>query len=187
MFPRINQIAIICFCCLYTSTISAQSDNSWWKNIFRTDCDTTQMQSVKINNGDSILKDTYEFKIERDSSALLKTLPALPVKDGYGSVVIHMDSALTEIDVKAFSETHTLKGYRVQIHFGNLETARAVRAKCRKRLGGRNVYLESIAPNYSVVVGDFRDRWEAESALPRLKKLYPSALIIPSDIELPKL
>ena len=187
MFPRINQIAIICFCCLYTSTISAQSDNSWWKSIFRTDCDTTQMQSVKINNGDSILKDTYEFEIERDSSALLKTLPALPVKDGYGSVVIHMDSALTEIDVKAFSETHTLKGYRVQIHFGNLETARAVRAKCRKRLGGRNVYLESIAPNYSVVVGDFRDRWEAESALPRLKKLYPSALIIPSDIELPKL
>ena len=68
------------------------------------------MQSVKINNGDSILKDTYEFEIESDSSALLKTLPALPVKDGYGSVVIHMDSALTEIDVKAFSETHTLKG-----------------------------------------------------------------------------
>jgi hypothetical protein len=187
MLPRINQIAIICFCFLYASTISAQSDNSWWKSIFRTDCDTTQIQSVNIHNGDSILKDTYDFEIDRDSSVLLKTLPALPVKDGYGSVVIHMDSALTELDEKSLSEMHTLKGYRIQIHFGDLETARAVRAKCRNRLVGRRVYLESIAPNYSVVVGDFRNRWEAESALPRLKKLYPSALIIPTDIELPKL
>lgn len=187
MLPRINQIAIICFCCLYTSTISAQSDNSWWKSIFSANCDTIQIQSVKINHGDSILNDTSEFEIERDSSAMLNTLPALPVKDGYGSVVIHMDSALTEIDAKAFSETHTLKGYRVQIYFGDLETARAVRAKCRNRWKGSHVYLESIAPNYSVVVGDFRNRWEAESALPRLKKLYPSALIIPTDIELPKL
>ncbi|MEZ7836578.1 MAG: SPOR domain-containing protein [Flavobacteriales bacterium] len=142
---------------------------------------------MKINHGDSILNDTSEFEIERDSSAMLNTLPALPVKDGYGSVVIHMDSALTEIDAKAFSETHTLKGYRIQIYFGDLETARAVRAKCRNRWKGSHVYLESIAPNYSVVVGDFRNRWEAESALPRLKKLYPSALIIPTDIELPKL
>jgi len=187
MFPRINQIAIICFCCFYSSTVSAQSDNSWWKSIFRTDCDTIQIQSVNINNVDSILEDTSEFEIEPDSSALLNTLLALTVKDGFGSVVIHMDSALTEIDVKACSETHTLKGYRVQIHFGDLETARAVKAQCRNKLVGRSVYLESIAPNYSVVVGDFRNRWEAESALPKLKKLYPSALIIPTDIELPKL
>jgi hypothetical protein len=187
MLPQINQIAIICFCFLNLSTISAQGDNSWWKSIFRTDCDTTQIQSVNINNEDSILNNASIIEIERDSCSLIKTLPALPIKDGNGSVIINMDSALTEIDLNALSETHTLKGYRVQIHFGNLETARAVRAKCRKRLGGRNVYLESIAPNYSVVVGDFRNRWEAESALPRLKKLYPSALIIPTDIELPKL
>jgi len=187
MLLRINQLTIICFCCLYANTISAQSGNSWWKSIFRTDCDTTQIQTVNINSGDSILKDTYEFEIESDSTDLLKTLPALPIKDGYGSVVVKMDSALTAIDKKAFSETHTSKGYRVQIHFGDLETARAVRAKCRNSLVGENVYLESIAPNYSVVVGDFRNRWEAESALPRLKKLYPSALIMPTDIELPKL
>ena len=187
MLLRINKIAIICFCFLNSSAISAQSDNSWWKSIFRTNCETTQNESININNEDSILNNTLIIEIERDSSAFKKTLPALPIKDGNGSVIIYMDSALTEIDLKAFSKTHSLKGYRVQIHFGNLESARAVRAKCRKRLVGRSVYLESIAPNYSVVVGDFRNRWEAESALLRLKKLYPSALIIPTDIELPKL
>lgn len=187
MSPQINQIATICLCLLNTSTVSAQSENSWWKNIFRTECDTTQIQAVEINNEDSILNNAYVFEMELDSSSLIKTLPVLPVKAGNGSVIIIMDDALREIDLNAFSETHSLKGYRVQIYFGDLETARAVRAKCRNRVKGGNVYLESIAPNYSVVVGDFRNRWEAESALPRLKKLYPSALIIPTDIELPKL
>ena len=187
MLLRINKIALICFCFLCARPISAQSDSSWWKSIFRTNCDTTQNESNNINNEDSILNNTLIIEIERDSSEFIKTLPSLPINDGNGSVIIHMDSALTEIDLKAVSETHSLKGYRVQIHFGNLESARAVRANCRKRLAGRRVYLESVAPNYSVVVGDFRNRWEAESALPRLKKLYPSALIIPTDIELPKL
>jgi len=47
--------------------------------------------------------------------------------------------------------------------------------------------LESIAPNYSVAVGNYRDRWEAELALDKLIRLYPNALIVPSEIALPKL
>jgi len=187
MLPRINQITIICFCFLYTSTISAQSNNSWWKNIFRTECDTTKNKTVNINNEDSTPNDAHLLEIKCDSSDLIKLLPTLPIKVGKGSVIIKMDSAITEIDLNAFTKTHPLKGYRVQIYFGDLETARAVKAKFRKRLDGRSVYLESIAPNYSVVVGDFRNRWEAESALVSLKKLYRSSLIIPTDINLPKL
>ena len=49
------------------------------------------------------------------------------------------------------------------------------------------IYLEAISPNYSVAVGDYRDRWEAEHALSELSKTYRDALIIPAEIELPEL
>ena len=187
MCRRINLLAIIYFCCFNATGIAAQSDKSWWKNIFRTECDTTLVQADNSQNPDSILIVSDLLEVQSDSVYGANILPALPVRNTMGIVVVRMEDAVTEIELKALSKKNVLKGYRVQIYFGDLETARAVKAQCRKRLEERNVYLESIAPNYSVVVGDFRNRWEAESALPNLKKRYPSALIIPTDIELPKL
>ena len=98
-----------------------------------------------------------------------------------------MDSSIMSINANALDEVQYLKGYRVQIHFGDLESAREVRAKCRHQLAGKKVYLESIAPNYIVSVGNYRDRWEAEFELGALKKRYPNAVIVPTDIETPKL
>ena len=190
MLSRISKISVFCFCCLNMSSFSAQNNHSWWKNIFRSECDTTQSEiinEVEIDTISNIGSVEFGTLIQHDSLFLEQSLPQLPVREGAGNVVIYMDSTLTELNLATLNESPTLKGYRVQIHFGELESARAVKAKCRKQLSGNTVYLESIAPNYSVVVGDYRDRWEAEIALVRLKKLYPRALIVPSEIELPKL
>ena len=142
--------------------MSAQKNTPWWKS----------------SPEDTLKVDTLQL----DSSLI-----ALPERSGRGDLVINMDSAITSIDEIASNEVKTLMGYRIQLHFGDLESSRAVRAKCRRAMGDRRVYLESIAPNYSVEVGDYRTRWEGEIALSDLKKMYPDALLVPSAIQLPDL
>ena len=98
-----------------------------------------------------------------------------------------MDSAITSLFLEAAEKEVVLKGYRIQIYFGDLVSARSVRAKCRKQLDHDRIYLESITPNYSVALGDYRDRWEAEIALSNLKIKYRDALIVPAEINMPDL
>ena len=191
---RVLYLSILLCLTADLSRVSAQTEGSWWSNIFRTECDTTRSENELIS-GDSIISgrvfeiDTPNDKndIEINSIKADSIRPALKRRTGVGSVEIHMDSALMVLSADALASVPTLYGYRVQIHFGDLETARAVRANCRHRLYTRPVYLESIAPNYSVAVGNYRDRWEAELALDKLIRLYPNALIVPSEIALPKL
>ena len=164
-------------------SVCAQGESSWWMKIFRTECDTTQF----VIPDSSTNKDDL-FENQLDSIELLnEELPVLKKRLGIGSIQIYMDSSIMDINESSMAAVKPLKGYRVQIHFGDLESARSVRAKCRWQIPNQKVYMESIAPNYIVSVGNFRDRWGAEVALESLQKLYPTAVIVPTDIELPKL
>ena len=103
----------------------------------------------------------------------------------------HLPSALKEFEDsigawRAWSDVED--GIHLAFYeFGDLESARAVRAKCRKSMDHSRIYRESITPNYSVAIGDYRDRWEAELALAKYKKSYRDALIVPAEIALPDL
>jgi hypothetical protein len=183
-FRFIFQITSIALCFLVNASfINAQEGSSWWKNIFRYECDTTQ-----IVISDSSITIKHHIENHNDSvDLLIEELPVLEKRLGLGSVQIYMDSSVMNINESAIDDVKPLKGYRVQIHFGDLESARTVRARCRRQIPNHKVYMESIAPNYIVSVGNYRDRWGAEFALGSLKKLYPNAVIVPTDIELPKL
>ena len=164
----------------------AQQGVSCWKNIFQSTPDTTQVIS-QITPLDSCTNIHTTIIEKIDSINDTHEVGVLEKRIGMGHVQVYMDSIIMSINAKALEEVKHLKGYRVQIHFGDLESAREVRAKCRRQLAGKKVYLESIAPNYIVSVGNYRDRWEAEFELGILKKRYPNAVIVPTDIETPRL
>lgn len=172
--------------CLFAEPASSfgQEGNSWWENIFNTSNCTPQVieQVIPVDSCTTVHVDS----IEVDTVNSIDVIQVLEKRIGMGHVQIYMDSAIMDINANALDEVKHLKGYRVQIHFGDLESARAVRAKCRRQLAGKKVYLESIAPNYIVSVGNYRDRWEAEFELGALKKRYPNAVIVPTNIETPK-
>ena len=178
-------ILALCFFAEPSSSF-AQHGSSWWKNIFRFAPDTTQAAEQTIPS-DSYTKIDTNIIEKIDSINDTNGIGVLEKRIGMGHVQVYMDSSIMRINAKALEEVKHLKGYRVQIHFGDLESAREVRAKCRRHLAGKKVYLESIAPNYIVSVGNYRDRWEAEFELGVLKKSYPNAVIVPTDIETPKL
>ena len=172
---RVILLLVFCF-----STLSAEAQTrskralkSWRQG------DSTQVNIA--NEGNTLSGDSLSV------DSLSQNLIPLPIRDETGELVVNMDSAITALYLESKSATKAVNGFRVQIYFGDLESAREIRAKCRKSMGKLGVYLESISPNYSVAIGNFRDRWEAEPALKELKKSYRQALIIPAEIELPEL
>ena len=164
--------------CFFTLPAEAQTRSKRGMKSWR-QSDTNQVSIINkadTSSGDSLSVDSMSKK----------AIP-LPVRAETGDLVVNMDSTITALYLESKSETKAINGFRVQIYFGDLESAREIRAKCRKPLGDLAVYLISISPNYSVSVGNFRDRWEAEPVLKELKKTYRQALIVPAEIELPEL
>ena len=149
--------------------------------LFAFEAQAQRMKDKRAHKIDTIVADSTTV----DSTT--RSLIPLPEKIGSGDFVLNMDSSITYLYFESANQEPVINGFRIQIYFGDLESARAIRAKCRKSLDHNRIYLESITPNYSVAVGDYRDRWEAEIALSEYVKKYRDALIIPSEIKLPEL
>ena len=113
----------------------------------------------------------------------IETVEERPV----GSVVEQYDDRIASLDSAWHTEEHALRGFRVQIFSGSLQAAREVRANARKTSGEWPVYLSSMPPNYRVTIGDFRSRWEAQKAQDAWDKAFPMSIVIPMDINLPRL
>lgn len=159
------RVGLVSLCLLFSTQTIAQKTRGKWI----------------ANKVDTVLVDSLIV----DSAS--KSLIPLPEKIGGGVFKIKMNSAITSLYNESADQDPVINGFRIQIYFGDLESARAVRAKCRKSMDHSRIYLESITPNYSVAIGDYRDRWEAEIALAKYKKAYRDALIIPAEIALPDL
>ena len=87
------------------------------------------------------------------------------------------------LDSLAKDNPKAMQGYRIQIYFGSLSEARAVKAAFRKEHPDVGCQLLPISPNYAVTVGNFRDQWEARRALDSGDLgTWRNALVIPSEI-----
>ncbi len=99
-----------------------------------------------------------------------------------------MPDTLKSLDSLAKLEPTLLQGFRVQIYFGNLQEARAVRAAFNRAYPDMASHLHPIDPNYAVTVGNFRDSWSAQRAVQSGSfGEWENALVIPSEIDLPDL
>ena len=81
----------------------------------------------------------------------------------------------------------TMKGYRVQIHFG-AEKAKAldVKSKFMTEYKDISTYLDYQQPYFKIRVGDFRTKLEAYKLLQEISADFPGAFIVSDNIELPK-
>ena len=108
-----------------------------------------------------------------------------------GTVEIVQDASIDKLMLKHISiasETETIEGYRIQIHFGGeREKAKLVKTKFLQQFPEVAAYEIYQQPNFKVRVGDFRSRLEAQKFMNELHSLFPSAFIVSDDIHLPKL
>jgi len=108
-----------------------------------------------------------------------------------GKVEIIQDeriSALLEKNEELNSESKTIPGYRIQIHFGGArEKSTEVKTKFLKAFPEVAAYESYEQPNFKIRVGDFRTRLEAQKFLKELNGNFTSAFIVQDEIQLPAL
>ncbi|MBK9192387.1 MAG: SPOR domain-containing protein [Crocinitomicaceae bacterium] len=79
-----------------------------------------------------------------------------------------------------------IDGYRVLIFFDmSKTTAEQQKAYFMTMYTEHKAYIDYMAPNYRVRVGNFRTQLEAERLKQELIALFPTAIVVPDKIQLP--
>ncbi len=185
-----NQSVVFSALCLLfvTSTdLHAQEDN-WWRKLFRKDVteevieqDSSEVEGVIELNGDSASSDR---QVAPKEDTLVRT-PFEPRDPG--SVTISLPEGMEALDGLYRATPPAIRGYRIQVYFGDLSSAREQRRMCMEALPDLPCYLVQNPPNFAVMLGDYRTHLDAYRDALTLQDLYPSAVVVPAAIEPPAL
>ncbi|MBR9757361.1 MAG: SPOR domain-containing protein [Algicola sp.] len=103
-----------------------------------------------------------------------------------GDLVINQDEKIeTLIELKKALNTseNASKRYKIQIFSGNRSSAEAAKSKFSTELPNWTSKMVYETPNYKVWVGSFRTRLEADRALVKIHKEFPTAFIFKPKIK----
>jgi len=166
----------------FAQTDTTQTEGeTWWKGLFRGGQETPQ--PIPKPTQDSM--DTTTLT-KMDSVVL--TPAQVPPRPDAVLATWSMPDTLRSLDSLAKLDPAPLQGFRVQIYFGDLQEARAVRAAFNRACPDVASHLHPIDPNYAVTVGNFRDAWSAQRAVQSgALGAWDNVLVIPSEIDLPAL
>ena len=159
-------------------TDSGATESGWWKGLFRQT--VPDAKSLVCTSQDTL------FTASKTDSLSTPTVAAdsLQTFSGQGSVSWVMDDQVAQLDSVAKDNPRPMQGCRIQIYFGSLSEARAVKAAFRKEHPKVGCQLLPISPNYAVTVGNFRDQWQARQVLESGDLgAWRNALVIPSEID----
>jgi hypothetical protein len=110
-----------------------------------------------------------------------------------GQVTVHKDDRLGKIEdfVRAGEESIEgvkIDGYRVLIFFDMSKTvAEQQKAYFMSMYNQHKAYIDYMAPNYRVRVGNFRTELEAEKLKQEILPLFPTSIVVSDKIQLPDL
>lgn len=102
-----------------------------------------------------------------------------------GRINHYADSAIVQLErhSRGFKE---MRGYRIQLMMGSIDQIKTERNKYLSLGLPYAAYLKQVVPEYSLQVGDFKNKMEVERHLQILKEHYPKAFIVVDVIEPPR-
>lgn len=104
-----------------------------------------------------------------------------------GKIDVIADSRIKDLNERKKESPTKMDGYRVQIYFGNRNTAQEKRGEFIRKYSDQSAYISYLAPNFRLRVGDFRTRLESEKFKNEIARSYPGSYIVKDKIELPPL
>lgn len=116
-------------------------------------------------------------------SSLYEALPA--------GVRLHQSSNITHAAMRQVEDNASTltDGYRIRIFFDNKQDARNASLESEMRFRnlfpGYNTYRTFQNPFFKVTVGDFRTKTDAQKALHKIVKVFPSAFIVKEKMRFP--
>lgn len=116
-------------------------------------------------------------------SSLYEVLPA--------GVQLHQSANVTQAAMRQIEDNASAltDGYRIRIFFDNKQDARNASLESEMRFcrlfPGYNTYRTFQNPFFKVTVGDFRTKVDAQKALQKIVKVFPSAFIVKEKMRFP--
>lgn len=162
---------------------NAQDDSPWWKNLFRKEA-VEPVEAQEVEELPQAKKDTLMFEETLLDSSLIEVEaieePVIP-----GNIQLETSPLLAQLDSIYKENPPKIIGYRIKIYFGDLQSARGIKADYVSNGNREGCYVKQYPPNFAVVVGNFRSEEDAELRLQELKALYPGASVVRDEIETP--
>lgn len=107
-----------------------------------------------------------------------------------GKVRVHQPQLLDSL-IAAYRDQNKefpgIEGYRVQLFFGKREKAKELKEDFEEEYPDIGAYIDYLAPNFRLRVGDFRTRIDAYRLMQDLGDDLGRPYIVRTTIELPKL
>lgn len=125
--------------------------------------------------------DAYQKKVRSSDSSKRRDT---------GMVNVHQPALLDSLIARyrrSKREYPGLEGFRVQLFFGEREKAEKMRADFKKKYSAVDAYIDYLAPNFRLRVGDFRTRIAAYRFMQGLDKEFGRPYIVSTRIDLPEL
>jgi hypothetical protein len=104
-----------------------------------------------------------------------------------GVVKIETSAKIDEIIAKKkqFNKSlKTINGYKIQLFYGNEKNSHKTKDKFKALFPKISTKIIFSSPQWKVQVGNYRTRLEADRNLVEIKKEYPGAIVIASEIEM---
>ena len=111
-------------------------------------------------------------------------------KKDSGSVVYIQSPLLDSIvaEYRHFNEEFPkIQGYRIQLFFGKRGKAEKLKAEFQKGYPDTEAYIDYLAPNFRLRVGNFRTRIDAYRFMQEMGTDFGRSYIVRTKIELPSL
>lgn len=104
-----------------------------------------------------------------------------------GKVKIETDAKMDQIikEKKKFNQQQKgVKGYRIQLFYGSEKGAYDLKEDFQNLYPDMKTKIIFSSPDWKVQAGNYLTRLEADSALVKVKKDFPSAIILSTQIDL---
>lgn len=171
-------VIVAAFAFLSISQDGLAQDDPWWKNLFKKET-VDEIEEDKTTEKSDVP--------EEDTGAKDTIVVVIPVVHEPGRVTVNTPYALDTLNKSLIENPDPTSGFRIQIFFGSLAEAKKQRSVHMSKHKNEPCYLVQNIPNFAVRVGDFRSKLEAYRRLTELRGIYPSAYVVPDEIEFPQL
>ncbi len=95
---------------------------------------------------------------------------------------IDIDSIL--IKKKLYNKEHPSIVYRIQLYYGKEELSYAFKERFEKAFPNQFVNIEFDNPDWKTMVGNFRTRLAADSAIVAIKKQFIGAVVVKAPLQI---
>lgn len=95
----------------------------------------------------------------------------------------HIDEMLAQ--KKDYNKTvETLEGYKIQIYYGSEKKCYEVKDEFSSLFPNIATSIIFSTPQWKLQIGNYRTRLEADHTMVNIKKEYPAAIVLASEIEI---